>query len=403
MSDFTCQVVRVEIIPHPNAEFIEIAKVGDFQSIVKKGQFESGDLAVYIPEQAVLPEWLLRNLGFWDEAKGKGALAGAGNRVRAIKLRGVLSQGLALSGIDWDEEVGPTTSDELRLVIGEDGSNDIFEKGENVAEFLGVIKYEPALPSHMAGKCIGLDMSITHNYDFDNLKKNPSMFDDGEDVVITEKIHGTLLQIIAVPKSKANERYYKGRVAITSKGLGGKGIILDHTDETNLYAQAVVKHGLLDKMFKISEGMDALDFAGLPDQPTVLFGEVFGRTAGGAGVQDMTYNDQTLDFRAFDIANGVREKAEFANEKDFAELMDLLKIYRAPVLYRGPYSKQIVLSHTDGKTTLVGPRGSKPHIREGVVVKSATEARSPGCGRKIAKSVSEAYLLRKTVNATEFS
>lgn len=44
-----------------------------------------------------------------------------------------------------------------------------------------------------------------------------------------------------------------------------------------------------------------------------------------------------------------------------------------------------------------------PHIREGVVVKSADEVRHPKYGRKIAKSVSEAYLMRKTENATEYA
>ena len=73
------------------------------------------------------------------------------------------------------------------------------------------------------------------------------------------------------------------------------------------------------------------------------------------------------------------------------------------MLYHGPYSKAKVLELTDGKTTLIGPRGTMPHIREGVVVKSADEVRHPKYGRKIAKSVSEAYLMRKTENATEYS
>ena len=56
MGAFECAVVRVSVETHPNADAIEIAKVGDYQSIVKKGQFNTGDLAVYIPEQAVVPE-----------------------------------------------------------------------------------------------------------------------------------------------------------------------------------------------------------------------------------------------------------------------------------------------------------------------------------------------------------
>lgn len=43
MSTFSCPVVPVRIIPHPNADAIEIAEVGLFQSIVKKGQYQTGE------------------------------------------------------------------------------------------------------------------------------------------------------------------------------------------------------------------------------------------------------------------------------------------------------------------------------------------------------------------------
>lgn len=62
-----------------------------------------------------------------------------------------------------------------------------------------------------------------------------------------------------------------------------------------------------------------------------------------------------------------------------------------------PSSKEVVLEYTDGATTLVAGKGA--HIREGVVVKTVQDERHPEYGRKIAKSISAAYLLRK--NATE--
>lgn len=97
MSTLKCEVVRVTIQEHPNADALEIAQVRGYQSIVRKGQFETGDLAVYIPEQAIVPEWLLRRLNLWDDDKGKGKLAGSnGDRVKAQKIRGVLSQGILL-------------------------------------------------------------------------------------------------------------------------------------------------------------------------------------------------------------------------------------------------------------------------------------------------------------------
>ena len=389
MSEFRCDVVRVKIEPHPNADAIEIARVGDFQSIVRKGQFNDGDLAVYIPEQAVLPQWLLKEMGMWDETKQKGGLAGsAGNRVKAIKLRGVLSQGLMLAG-NCGDEANPTL-----LLVTKDCSNENgplfcsrgFEEGDDVAEFLGIVKYEPALPSHMRGRIVGVDYDATHNYDFDNLKKKPTLFDDGEEVVITEKIHGTFIQVGVVPASKGNEKYYGGRVVVSSKGMGAKGFVLDHTDETNLYAQAAIKHGLLDFALNTLGEM-----ANEHGKPVFIMGEVFGKTAGGASVQDLTYSEGVLDFAAFDICIGNRGAETYMPFGEFVDLLDAAEIPRVPVLYVGPYSKEVVLAHTDGNTTLT----MKKHIREGVVVKSYDEVKNQHYGRKIAKSVSEAYLLRK--------
>lgn len=394
MSQFECRVVRAEIIPHPNANAIEICRIGDFQSIVKKGMVNTGDLVVYIPEQAILPVWLMKEMGLWDEVGQRGTLSGgARNRVKAVRLRGVVSQGLVLPG------VSVLTGESPELCIGGERVEPearlvgYFLEGMDAAEFLSIVKYEPTLPSHMAGRALGVDMGATHNYDFDNLKKMPNMFDDGEPVVISEKIHGTFLQVCVVPTEAANERYYAGRVAMTSKGLGGKGIILDHNDESNLYAQTVKKLGLMDKVLSVLGPL--ADDAG---KPQFIFGEVFGRTASGACVQDLTYTDQPLDYRAFDICSGNRGTQEFAPLGGFTELCALMDVPTVPVLYVGPYSKEVVLQHTDGKTTL----GAGSHIREGVVVKSANEAVTPSFQRKIAKSVSDAYLLR-TGDATEFN
>lgn len=130
---------------------------------------------------------------------------------------------------------------------------------------------------------------------------------------------------------------------------------------------------------------------------------MFGHTASGAGVQDLTYAGVTLDYRAFDICVGNRGSEKYLNWTTFVSMTGSLNIPVVPILYVGPYSKDVVLEHTDGLTTFVAPRGKKTHIREGVVVKSTTEVRNPHYGRKIAKSVSSAYLLRKSDNATEYA
>ena len=399
MSEFKCEVVKAVIEPHPNADAIEICRIGDFQSIVKKGQVKTGDLCVYIPEQAVLPEWLLKDMGFWDDFAVKGELhGGAGNRVKAQKIRGVVSQGLILTMKGMNYGYGATVT---RPPIENDGfltDSDgvvpmIFEVGDDVAEFLGITKYEPALPSQMRGKIVGVDFEATHGYDFDNLKNRTSLFDDGDIVVITEKIHGTLLQIGIMPASHSNEKFYDGRIIITSKGMGKNGFILDHNDETNLYAQACKRHGLLEKAQMLYGEADA------HERPIFIFGEVFGKTMSGANVQDLTYTDEMLDYRCFDICIGNRGNETFYNWNRFFGTCLMLDIPTVPVLHIGPYSKEMVLSHTDGNTTMT----SRNQIREGVVVKSYSEDRHPHYGRKIAKSVSNAYLLRKNPDATEFN
>lgn len=381
MSSFACPVVPLRIENHPNADRLDIARVGDFQTIVLRGRHADGELGVYLPEAAELPEWILRDLGLWNEEKSKGELHGAlGNRVKAIKLRGVLSQGLVL-GLTQDG-AGRARLD----VKGERPETVAVAEGEDVAERLGITKYEPPVPAALAGRVLGANIDITHPYDFDNIKATPRLFEEGEEIVLTEKIHGTFLEIVCVPSAQANAQFFEGRVALTSKGLARRGVLLDHADPESLHAQAAVKQNVLRKWLEAA-GVRADEIG----RPIVLFGEVF-----GDGVQDLKYGGG-LQFRAFDVAEGVREHARFLPFDAFTTLCASHGIAATPALYRGPFDRAAIAKHTDGKETV---SGASKHLREGVVVKSATEAQHTHYGRKIAKSVSEAYLLRK--DATEF-
>jgi RNA ligase (TIGR02306 family) len=145
MSTFACPVVRVRAVePIPGADLIELAVVGEFRSVVRKGSFKAGDLAVYIPEAAIVPDWLLERMGL------TGKLAGAKtNRVKAISLRGCLSQGLLLA----TEPV----ADGSRYVPGEnDATGWIVREDDDVAELLGVEKYVPPIPAGMDGQVFPL-------------------------------------------------------------------------------------------------------------------------------------------------------------------------------------------------------------------------------------------------------
>lgn len=397
MSNFECPVVRVTIESHDNADSLEIARVGGFMSIVKKGQYKTGDLAVYIPEQAILPEWLLKTLGFWDDLNNKGKLSGgAGNRVKAMKLRGVLSQGLLVALL----------ADEGSVFVETDGVNfcgeELVEENQDAAEFLGITKYEPHVPAHMAGRVAGGDLDATIGYDFENIKKFPTLFTEGEQVVITEKIHGTFVQVGLIPqaiyegKSWAEKmptfvigrEYFKG--IVTSKGQGAKGLLLDTADESNLYVKIARTKGLWDRLIELRHDI------GVPgDKPIFICGEIF-----GPGVQDgFAYGQDNHAFRAFDIYVGTRSDGYYLDFTTMNELCNNLDIQMVPVLYRGPFNAGALALHTNGVTYLTA---NNPHMREGGVVKTVRESKHPKFGRKIAKSISEAYLLRKG-SQTEFT
>lgn len=370
MSEFLCPVVRVSIEPHPNADAIELAVVGGYLSVVPKGQFQTGDLAVYIPEQAILPESLLKKLGFWDELTNKGTLSGsAGNRVKALRLRGVLSQGVLV-------QIEPNSATE----------------GDDRSEILGITKYEQAIPIHMSGLVVGCDIESTLNFDVENIKSRMDLFDDGEYVAITEKLHGTFVQFGVIPDALCQEKTWSSKVAsirgfkpvVSSKGMGGKGLMLNVTDKTNLYVKMGHDLDIWNKMIDIVETREE-------SSPIFILGEILGQ-----GIQDLTYGQTKPIFRVFDIYVGTRHNGRFMNFLDLVMTAADARLDMVPVEYIGPFSMDVVRTFTDGPTTL-----SKVHIREGVVVKTATETRHDYHGRKIAKSISDKYLLRK--NATEFN
>jgi RNA ligase (TIGR02306 family) len=357
MSTFEVKVYKLEILPHPNADQIELAKVGDYVSIVRKGDFKTGDNAAYIPEGSIVPEAVLRDIGLVGKLSG-----GEKNRVKAVKLRQVVSQGIIYPcKAHWQE-------------------------GQDVQEELGITKYEPVAPEHMHGRHIGVAQHITVNYDIENIKKHNQLFEDGEVVQITEKIHGTFVQIGYIPQRLSEPYLYLGSFTVTSKGLGGRGVLLDMEDTNNVYSRISQdpNYGILSKLPCIKGEYREI----VGDEPIYLCGEIFGpgiqRGFGyGVGVGE-------ISFRAFDIAYGERVNTRYIDAGLVDKIFKDFEIPHVPLLYRGPFSKDIVKKYTDGKETV---SGKEVHIREGCVVKPLKERREIRAGRVILKSVSDAYLL----------
>lgn len=384
MSTFAVKVVSLTILPHPDpaTTALELAQVAGYQAVVRKGAFATGDLAAYIPEQALVPAELQRELGVEGKLAGSSA-----DRVKAVKLRGVLSQGLVLP------------------------ARPHWKLGDDVTSELGIRKWEPPIPTALAGQARVLPNPVTVHYDVENAKNyvgDDDPFVLGERVVITEKIHGTFVQYGLTARRADNTRDF----FVTSKGLGARGVVLDVSEANaqNLYVRAA-------QHFSMEERMRAV--FGDNDAPVIVCGELFGR-----GVQDLHYGydvstNDTIGFRVFDIFVGTRDYGRYlSDEYDLAAIigplshglystapkMELddaiaaLGLRRVPVLYRGPYSPEVVAEHTSGQETV---SGKALHIREGVVTKPVMERTHKNLGRVLLKSVSSAYLTRK--DGTEYT
>lgn len=188
MSNFEVKIEPIFISQHPDADALEIGNIGDpngWQCVVKKGLYKTGDLVAYIGENAVVPEWVLKQYGFWSEEKNKGLLAGSkGDRVKMVRLRGAPSLGICIP-IKM-EQIQNAKSGWLRL----NGSELLTFQGDDVSAELGVTKYEPPIPAQLAGEVFNGSTYVGVNYDIEDIKKFPNVLEEGEQVQMTVKIHG---------------------------------------------------------------------------------------------------------------------------------------------------------------------------------------------------------------------
>jgi len=155
MSSFKVEVVRIgEVRRHDNADTLSITQVFNYPVIFRTGEYAVGDLAAYVPVEAVVAE-----APQWEFLAGH-------RRIRAKRLRGVFSMGL--------------------LTPAPAGASE----GDDVAAALGITKYDPPVPMQMGGECENDPGFIPRYTDIENFLRYGSKIAPGTEVVITEKIHG---------------------------------------------------------------------------------------------------------------------------------------------------------------------------------------------------------------------
>jgi RNA ligase (TIGR02306 family) len=344
MSSIKVEVTQIQDIrPHSNADSLDLATVGGWQMCVRKGAYQSGDPIVYFEQGTALPREMADRLGVTQYLSEKTDING--DRVLVIhrvKLRGEPSFGLVVS---------PEPEMEL---------------GADVAEFYGATKYHPPLKSK-AGDAEIEDPRFPVYTDIENMRSYPNLLVDGEDVIATEKIHGTNCRVGFVANGET-------RILMAgSKGIRRKEPIAQEVFHANTYWHPHSLSGvsaLLDHLWQLGH------------RQAVLFGEVYGK-----GVQSYAYGQNSIAFRAFDLM----VDGQYLDHETFVMLCKKHDVETVPVAYQDAFSLAAIKDLSDGDSLVGGVHG-----REGVVVKPAVERQDIKIGRVILKYVGDVYLFGKS-------
>lgn len=340
-----------ELVPIEGADLIEVAKIDGWQCVVKKGEFSTHDLCVYFEIDSFLP--IRPEYEFLRKSSLKRMNGFEGFRLKTIRLRGQLSQGLALP---IDACPGLREFIMLHIVTG-DGL-----QGLDVTEFLGVTKWEPPIPAQMAGKMKGNFPSFIPKTDQERVQNIPEVVEEHADTefFVTTKLDG------------ASCTFYLYNDVF---GVCSRNIDLFETPE-NVYWQAARKYDVeaTIRVFAQNRGLKGVAFQG----------ELVGPT-----IQKNAENHKELHFYLFDVFN--------IDTQEYFDPVDALMIYKevdfqiVPIVAAGSLralglnSVEKILAFAEGKSIF-------SDNREGVVFSRTCGAGDP-CTRFTFKAISNKYLL----------
>lgn len=300
------------VIPIEGADMIEVSVVGGWKVVTKKGEFKPGDLAIYCEVDSFLP--IKEEFEFLRKSSYKKMGEQEGFRLKTIRLRGQLSQGLLL----------PASQEVLSL----------YEEGDDVTDLLGIIKYEPPIPAELAGKVKGMFPSFLRKTDEERIQNLTGNYNEWKEkeFYVTEKLDG----------SSATYYLKDGEFGVCSRNLE----LLE--TEGNTFWKVARELDLENKLRETGRNIS-------------IQGELVGE-----GIQGNPYKikGQTVYFfNAFDINN-----QQYYTQKEMENLIQSLNLKTVPILDRNytlPETVEDLLQYADSKSEL-----NKDFGREGVVVRS---------------------------------
>jgi len=349
------------------ADKIEQARIGGWNCIIQKGEYNVGDLVVVATTDAVIPESLSDEMNVTNYLR-------KGQRVKTVKLRGVYSECLIIP---------------LKFIPH---NGELYYVGRDMMKELNIFKYEPPVKQITLGSGRKIRYSENPNflvyYKFPNQKNVPEMFLDGDYVQISRKIHGTNARYGIVKKTKLsfwdkvkkffriadewiNYEYVVGSHNV-EKGSDSQGFY-----ETNVWYEVTDKYDMKNKLWKYAKSMGS-HFIG---SGIVVYGEIY-----GPGIQkNYDYGLTDIEFVGFDVM----KNGTYLNVDD-AEIVisGILELPHVQILYQGKWSKEIQDKYVFNNFI----KGTKIP-EEGVVVKSITGERS-----KVSKVINPDYLIYSEKN-----
>lgn len=360
-----CYVATVtEIKAIEGADNIELAVVGGWNAITKKGEYEVGAKVVVATTDAVIPEALSDLMSVTSYLR-------KGQRVRTVKLRGVYSECLLIPF----KYLAPKSL-EKNVKIGDD-----------MMGILGITKFEPPVKQIQLanGKKIRYQSNpnFTVYYKFPNLKNVIGMFTEEDGVQITRKLHGTNARFGIVRKNKLSFfDKLKKFFGFADEWIGYEYVYGSHNVEkgsdsqgfysTDVWRTVAEECGIKQKLWEAVKTRDIEEVGG----GFVLYGEIY-----GAGIQsNYDYGLTDIRFAGFDLTIDGKymdpEMTQYIIE-------DVLELPHAEVLYEGLWNQDVQDSFVFNNFI----EGSKvPH--EGIVIKHVTGER-----QKVAKVINPDYLI----------
>jgi len=323
------------IAPIEGADAIEVATVGGWKIVVKKGEFAVGDLAVYLEIDSWVPTELAPFLSKGKEPREFEGIKG--ERLRTIKLRGQLSQGLLL----------PIPEDTIR------GAGILIDEGLDVTDHFGIQKWERPMNAQLAGMARGNFPSLIPKTDQERVQnlvgEIRAATESGSLFEITEKLEGSSMTVYLID----------GVFGVCSRNLD-----LKETEGNAFWATARE----LDIEGKMREVGD--NFA--------IQGELI-----GPGIQNNIYNLSKTEFHVYDVYD-INSGDYFLPEFRRA-LIQRMGLTHVPVIAidkdLGVGSVADILTWAEDKSRL-----NPDQEREGIVFKQVN-------GGMTMKAISNKYLL----------